>query len=251
MASSDDRSGERRGPYRQGTSNSQPLSVTLMIPASQPVQGQLIDLTAQGAGVCVPFATDPNLSVGDVVEVVVGSMMRAPIETPAKVVNVGQEGSGLVRYGLEFINVGNLYSQLDTFYARFFNRRRHVRVQPLFDQVIRVELAWAVADLTARVYDISESGMSLTIPKHFDLELASTGPASLRFQLPNSGVPVEGLAHVCFDVRLERRRLAGLEYDLQSSEGFARHVHAIREFVDQRSQQMMQWENSWTADTGA
>jgi len=249
MSSHDDGTRERRGPYRQAPSSSQPLSAMLEIPDRDPVLGELLDLTAVGAGVRVPFATDPNLSIGDVIEVTIGSMMRTPVETPARVLNVAQPAPGFTRYGLEFINVGNLYSQLDSFYARFFNRRRHPRVRPVFDQVLRVELAWASADLTARVYDVSESGMALTLPRSFELDLELDGPVSIRFQLPHTGAPVEGLARVHYDVQLEKRRLAGIEYDLESPKGMSQHLPAIREYVAQRTDEMAAWERAWSASS--
>ncbi len=251
MSALNDSSGERRGPYRKGQPSSQPLGSKLLIPASAPVACELIDLSAKGAGVGVPFAIDPNLSVGDVIEITIGSMMRESIETPARVVTVGQAGAGLVRYGLEFISVGNLYSQLDSFYARFFNRRRDLRVRPPFDQAIPVEFATAAGDRSARVYDISESGMSLALPLEAWSELEPETSGSIRFQLPCSGAVVWGLVSVRYDVKLEKRRLVGIEFDLDSPGGISLHVPAIRQYIAERLVQMEQWEKSWSTAASA
>jgi c-di-GMP-binding flagellar brake protein YcgR len=210
------------------------------------VQGHLIDLSARGVGVAMSFASDPNLAPGDVVDVAISAMMRVAVETPARVANIGQARVGHVRYGLEFLNVGNLYSQLDAFYGRFFNRRRNARVRTAFDEVVRVEMSWAGGEHTARVYDVSERGMGLAVPADLSVSIDDGELISLRFRLRGSATSLEGLARVRSDVTLERRRVIGLEFDLEHPGGLSRHGAALREYVSTRAAQMEAWEQAWS-----
>jgi hypothetical protein len=67
-----------------------------------------------------------------------------------------------VRVGLEFINSGDLYSQLDDQLGKYFNRRTKDRVRPAPDQ-FSLRLSRKGIRLPASVHDLSELGMGIWV----------------------------------------------------------------------------------------
>ena len=237
---------ENRAQYRKHNSKSQPLEATLRVSGWEPITVELIDLTVRGAGLRLPFAQDRNLKVDDVVEITVGTMMRSEIVTPARVANVGRDGDSHVRYGVEFLNVGSLYSQLDAFYARYFNRRRNLRVLPSLDRKIQATLRWNGGEHRAHVYDVSETGIGVVVSKDTAAQFAEIPGFEISFQLPGRPGECKGRAAVRHRSPLFNQILLGLKFDLDQADGMQLHTAALRQFIDQRAAEMAMWEKSWS-----
>src|SRR5207253_1244485 len=116
-----------------------------------------------GAGVYVTARTDPKLTVGDEVE------LRFEAESRSNAVRVhgrvmsAKIGLSGVRYGLQFLRVADIHAQLDSFYARWFNRRKDVRVLPDLAHELRARLTCLGVDLDICIHDISMGGMGLLV----------------------------------------------------------------------------------------
>jgi c-di-GMP-binding flagellar brake protein YcgR len=169
-------------------------------------------------------------------------MMRDEIATPARVVNTGPDGDSHIRYGFEFLNLGNLYSQLDAFYARHFNRRRHARVLPSLDRKIQASLTWGNQELRVQVFDVSESGVGLVLTRDSAARVLELKRFDVRFKLPGSPEELSGPVEVRHRTPMNQHVLLGLAFDLKASHSFARHIPAIRAFVVQRATEMAMWE---------
>ena len=233
---------EQRAQYRKRPSKAQRLEATLDIAGWPSLTVELVDLTMRGVGVRVPFASDRNLKIGDIVELKIGAMMRDEIATPARVVNSGPDGESHVRYGFEFLNIGNLYSQLDGFYARHFNRRRNTRVLPALDRKIQASLSWSGDELHVQVFDLSESGIGLVLTKDSAARVLEIQRFNVRFKLPGSEEALAGPVSVRHRTPVHQHVLLGLTFDLKTPVGFSRHLPAIRAFVEQRASEMAMWE---------
>ncbi len=236
---------EQRAQYRKRNSKSQSLEATLRVPKWDPLRVELIDLSVRGACVRIAFAQDRNLKVDDVVELVLGSMMRSEVCTAARVANITRDGESHIRYGLEFLNINNLYAQLDSFYSRHFNRRRHMRVVPTLDRKVQVKARWAGEEVTGHVYDISQAGVGIVLSKDSSARVAEVAMLELTLKLPGFEEPLIGRAKVRHRTALNQNTLIGLEFELDDPEGFARHGEALAAFVERRVVEMSQWEKSW------
>lgn len=237
---------EQRAQYRKRNSKSQSIEATLRVPKWEPLRVELVDLSVRGACIRIPFAQDRNLKVDDVVEISIGSMMRSEVHTAARVANIGREGESHLRYGLEFVNINNLYAQLDSFYARQFNRRRNARVVPTLDRKVQVKARWGSDEVSGHVFDISESGMGLVLTKDSSARVAEVEALDVTMRLPGIDVELSGRARIRHRASLNQHTLLGLEFDLETPEGFARFTTLLTEFVARRAAEMALWEKSWS-----
>ena len=236
---------EQRAQYRKRNTKSTSLEATLRVPKWDPLRVELIDLSVRGACIRIAFAQDRNLKVDDLVELSIGSMMRNEVQTAARVANITRDGESHIRYGLQFVNVNNLYAQLDSFYARHFNRRRNVRVVPSLDRKVQVKARWAGEEVSGHVFDISASGIGIVLTKDSSARIADVPALELTLRLPGSASDCSGRATIRHRTPLNQHTLIGLEFELGDEAGFARHAAEIASFVEKRTLEMNQWEKSW------
>jgi hypothetical protein len=237
---------EGREHYRKRSSKSQRLEALMRVEGWDPLPVELMDLTIRGAGLRVPFAGDRNLKVGNVIELTIGNMMRKEIVTPAMVVNVIPDGTTHVRYGCEFINAGNLFSQLDAFYARHFNRRRHLRVFPSLDRKMHATLAWTSGEMRVHIYDLSERGMGVVLSRDSSVRVVDVKQFEVRFKLPDCDAELRVDAKVKHRSPINQQFLLGLQFEVDGERGAKAHAPELREFVERRSAEMAQWESKVT-----
>lgn len=237
---------EQRAQYRKRNSKSQSIEASLRVPKWEPLRVELIDLSVRGACIRIPFAQDRNLKVDDVVELAIGSMMRSEVHTTARVANTRREGESHICYGLEFLNINNLYAQLDGFYARHFNRRRHARVVPTLDRKVQVKARFGGEEVSGHMFDISESGLGLVLTKDSSARIAEVELLELQVRLPGIEVEMTGRARVRHRTSLNQHTLVGLAFDLDVPDGFVRFAKTLEEFVKRRSAEMSLWEKSWS-----
>jgi c-di-GMP-binding flagellar brake protein YcgR len=236
-------SAENRAHYRKRSSKSQRLEAILKVEGWSPLTVELLDLTVRGAGVRVPFANDRNLKRGDIVELSIGAMMRDEIMTPARIANTQADGNSHIRYGLEFLNLGNLYSQLDAFYSRHFNRRRKPRVLPSLDRKISATLTWNGGELNVHVFDVSEAGIGLVLTKDSAARVLEIPRFNVKFKLPGTNEELKGPVTVKHRSPVQQHVLLGLIFDVEAADGFAKHAAALRAFVEQRTREMAMWDS--------
>jgi c-di-GMP-binding flagellar brake protein YcgR len=236
---------EQRAQYRKRNSKSQTLEAHLLAPGWESLRVELIDLSVRGSCIRIPFAKDRNLKVDDLVELSIGSMMRNEVKTTARVANIAREGETHIRYGLQFLNVENLYAQLDAFYARHFNRRRHVRVLPSLDRKVQVKLHWCGEEVSGHVFDISESGIGVTLTKDSSARIAEVQKLELALKLPGVEGVLGGSATVRSRTPMSQHTLVSLEFDLDAADGFGQNAATLAKFVERRVAEMTKWEQSW------
>lgn len=237
---------EQRAQYRKRNAKSTQLEATLRAPKWEALRVELMDLSLRGACIRIAFAQDRNLKVDDIVELSIGSMMRNEIQTAARVANITRDGESHIRYGLEFVNINNLFAQLDSFYARHFNRRRSVRVVPSLDRKVQVKARWAGEEVSGHVYDISGAGVGIVLTKDSSARIAEVTELDVSLRLPGNPSEFSGRAKVRHRTSLNQHTLIGLEFDLADEAGFARHAAELASFVEQRTKEMNQWEKGWS-----
>ena len=123
------------------------------------LEGRLDDLCIQGANVRVSRETVPYLHE----EQVIAARIEHPREgwsvtSPCMVRSIEETSGFYVKVGLEFINSGDLYSQLDDQLGKYFNRRSKDRVRSGPEQ-FSLRLSRKAMRLNATVHDLSELGL--------------------------------------------------------------------------------------------
>jgi c-di-GMP-binding flagellar brake protein YcgR len=239
------RTSNRRKNYRKGQSPAYSLSVEVVTP-SGPTAGEFLDLSVQGVGARFLLEHDPRLARGDVVELTIASLSHGKVKTPARVIYSQSSAPRHVRYGFEFINIGNLYSQLDNFYARLFNRRASIRVRPALDRKVRLRLSWKVNELEANVNEISTGGVGLIMNEADALRLKDVEEVGVAFRLPGVKLEFSGKARILNRKTAGERVFLGLAFDLTDPQGLVLQAAELQKFVEERTAEMERWEQSWT-----
>ena len=232
----------KKAPAQRGPRG--PLRATLRVPDVGDSPGELLDLGARGAGVSVPSAQAPDLAVGDVVELLFGRDRRPRVSTPARVAGIDPIGREQVRFVLDFIDEGDLLPQLEGFCRASFKGRNKVRL-PMKGRHVGVSLWWPGGRCTATVCDLSEGGMGFSASYATSSTLEPDMRVRPYFRLPGVARPFEGPATVRYAVKLEGRRLFGLEFDLSDPSGLVRRLPEMRAFIAKRAAEVDAWEAGW------
>ncbi|MCB9911066.1 MAG: PilZ domain-containing protein, partial [Planctomycetes bacterium] len=167
------------------------------------------------------------------------------VRTPARIVRKVPQGPGMCLLGLQFINTGNLYAQLDDAMGRYFNRRRLGRVHPDENQTIDVHVSHGSNQILGRIYDLSSSGMGVAVPYVHGLELKPGMPLNIRFRLPNTSKTLTG------EVVIRQRRMMG-EYAFLGvilGEDFDSSQQVIEGYIETRRQEAEEFEHAFDEDS--
>jgi hypothetical protein len=236
---------EERGSYRRRQTPRKDIAVHVLTPSGA-FQGDFRDISVQGVGAAFRLSNDPGLSEDDVVEVAIKCGMRNEISTPARTVYGQVENDGRVRYGFQFINEGNLFSQLDSFYARLFNRRGSPRVRPALEHSVSATIGWRSNELTATLCDISSTGAGLTLTLADAYQCQGVDRLRVRFELPGVREAFQGEARVEKRKQSGSRVWLGLSFDFDAGGTLGEMAGELAAFVDRRVEEMEGWESSWT-----
>jgi len=231
-----------RGAYRVPKQPGANVEVGILCEDGRKATGECVDVSIGGAGVSLPRTKDLELIEGTKVRVRVQHMSRARgIEANAEVVTVAQTGAS-VRYGLRFVDVNEVIQQVDSFYARWFNRRRNVRVMPDFTTKVSGTVKWSDGELSARVHDISMGGVGVlaTLDQVKPLKIKSR--VEIALTLPNSPLPIVCRARIVGMKAFTKNVLVGLEFEPNG--GIERYAVGLQRYVDERQAQITQFNHA-------
>jgi len=176
------------------------------------VQGVCVDASFLGAAVRFTLATDPALLVGQVGKVVV-SMLRMPdLTLRARVVTVDALPTGAKRYCFAFVDEEEVRQQLTPEWARWFSRRRYVRVRPAEELGASLRLTWPNGQTRARLLDVSLGGVAIEIPLDQAHAIAVAREVCLLLAYPGSCGTMRLRAHVRGATNIGLNVRLGLEY---------------------------------------
>ena len=214
---------------------------------SQRTVGRLRDLSMSGARICVKHEGDPRFSVGQTVWIA-GRLGGEPIRLRGTVRRI-REGAQHRLYGVEFDPAQTEYASqrrsLDRFLSvcahrppdelrgtrRISDRRVSERVRPDLSATIEVEISGEGNRSTqARLRDLSETGVGITVRAHEDPEFRDHESTSVVLRLPIGELELR--AHVRRGLLVDDSVCYGLEFDSTGSENFPESQQAIRRFVE-------------------
>lgn len=235
---------ETREQYRAQKSAGVQLEATIQSADGKKVVGDCADVSVGGAGVLVPQSKSIGIVEGAKVRVSIQHVGRAKaIESDAIVVTVSNVGS-LVRYGLRFASVAKIVEQVDSFYARWFNRRRSARVMPDFTTKISTSLRWSDGELQARVHDVSMGGVGILCTLDQVTGLKSGTRVELSMSLPGTPVPIACRARIVGIKTFTKNVLVGLEFEPNG--GIERYAAGLQRYIDERQRSIARFNEAMT-----
>ena len=237
--------GLRRTHYRARPSEGLEVTGALHLPEGQCLPAIVVDVSSSGLALRIDAQIDPGLERGEVVELEVAITGRPPVCTPGEVVFAEEDGAHFRRYGLRYLNLGNLYAQLDDVYARLFNRRGSRRAASKLDERIPLRLSWPGSWLDTFALDLSDGGLGVYLEPAEASVLR--GVDRLHASIELDGKTLEGTVHVVHRTqpRASAGFLLGLRLDLEEAGGFGRHREALADYAAERLASMARWESSW------
>jgi len=217
--------------------------------AAHPVE--LVDLSIAGATVRVDVDEAPLLAVDDVAALSIEDAGgNWSIRTPVQVYESEPESARLRRYGLDFVGEGDLFQQLDSAAGKWFNRRRAPRARPELDKQPAVQLAYKHYRPLGKVFDLSVSGLCLTLDTTAAAPLRMGEPVELIFDLPGIKKPFEGRGVLRSQRRLRARAYVGIEFDLDRTTSLGRRHGEIVAYVERRLEEMTAFGREIRAEEG-
>lgn len=234
---------ERRGAFRRPQTQAHRLSLAVRTANGEELPGAFNDLTIRGASARFVINTK-QLVVGQSVVLVIGSITR----TTKVIVNarvafcVDSPGGRLC--GFQFTDHAGLMMQLDSFYGRFFNRRRMPRVAAPLDRKIPVFLFLTGNEMKAELLDLSVDGMQVRTTRAQVKELHDANHTFVRLRLPGQKDDLRGRAAILRRTQIRDEVTLGLSFDLLQENGFASHRAALQAWVDQRAEEIAKWDTA-------
>ncbi|MBK7641951.1 MAG: PilZ domain-containing protein [Planctomycetes bacterium] len=239
---------DRRGHYRVQRTNLQGMTARLLDSRGIGHPCEVLDLSLGGAAISFPAVKAPAICRGQEVTLEFQSMARErDVRGRARIVVVVAD-SQRVRCGIMFTETGALLEQLDAYHARLFNRRRYPRVLPDLRTRLALQLTWEGGSMEARAHDISAGGVGLGLSREAASELAGVEQIQVRFVIPGTKQEVEAAARVACLRALTRGVMVGLEF--LDDGGIAPHRALLETFVEERINQISQWNAAAERKTG-
>jgi c-di-GMP-binding flagellar brake protein YcgR len=221
-----------RSTYRVARGLGTPLEAVVITAEGRTLSGECLDLSLCGAGISLPRMKDMDFVEGTRITVRIRHLSRPrAIEANATVQSVALIGS-TVRYGLRFEDPALVAEQIDSFYARWFNRRRHVRVMPDFSTRIEGLLRSTAGGLRARLHDVSMGGMSFVVPLVQARKLEAKAKLDVTLTLPNSPHPIVCRARLVCVKPYTRHALVCIEFE--PTGGIDRYSAALQAYIAER-----------------
>lgn len=241
---------DQRESYRRTPGEFDSIRVVLERSEQDVLDASLLDLTMRGAGLRVPARQAPGLQADEVLELTIESDIDGwKIRTPGVVRQIKPGQGGSIEYGIEFINVGQLYSQMDDMMARYFNRRSRVRVPVDSDRPVAASFYSTGHRLMAVVFDVTIHGVGLLV-RHAEATALRVGaPANVSMKLPGSKKEIGGGTFIRQHRAIHDQDILGLEFDLKDLNGFVAHQDLIAAYCAKRLAERDTWEEPWCENT--
>jgi c-di-GMP-binding flagellar brake protein YcgR len=234
----------RRAEYRVELSDPSELRVAVAVPGGDEIHGQLIDVSASGAGAVFEAPDPPNLAVGQNIDLVFTSDDFSDAVTVAARVQhraEGQDNDGSRRFGFRFLEPQQLNAHLPAAARRLFNRRQTVRVSPDQYQPIGVTIERCDQEshelhppVDVRVLNISVGGIGLSLEPTLETAFAATTQLRLVIKLPGIRRTLEFVGDIRYRRLIGQRIHYGIQFNADHTERFGRKQDILGKYVTRR-----------------
>ncbi len=234
----------RRAQYRVELDGSAGACVVVEVPGGGKHQGQLIDVSAAGAGVRFDGAAAPSLAVGQEVTLDFrGGPFAEPITLAARVQHRTEEPGGARRYGFQFRQPqldARLPPALRTYFNRrqvvrvYFNRRQAVRMPAPGDLIPVTLSAGSGPKVEARLADLSIMGAGVVLATATEPYFAEAPSVNLSIHLPGLRRPVEVVGAIRHRWLTGGRIHYGIAFDAEATPRFVHRQESINRWIARR-----------------
>ena len=224
----------RRERYRE-TQQRPFLRAKLEVLGVASAEGQVVDLSAGGAGVLLPKAKAASMRVGLGACLLFETLvLLKPIRLSARIACTVEEADGRVRVGLEFTRPGELDRQVPFVLRKEFNRRADPRARPEDPIDVLVASPDGSEKARARMVDVSTGGLGVSLSAGDAGKFATAEKLSLAFHLPGSSTEL----HFAGKVRGRRAQgdltLLNVQFDARATEDYEWQRSIVEEYVTER-----------------
>lgn len=199
-----------------------------------PFPVKLHDLSIRGAQVIAGFELAPleegSTATLDIHHPIDGWRVRCTSEVRSVVADGGTE----VLLDLQFVRMGELFSQLDDALGRFFNRRTDDRVLPSTEGEVHVKIARERHRLRGIAHDLSPTGVGVRLPLAQAAILRGGAAVHVVVDIPELGEALECPATVRHGYRDGSDVVLGVEYDLEAESPMRERRAEYMEYIDER-----------------
>ncbi len=234
----------RRAEYRVELSDTSELRVAVVSPGGDETHGQLIDVSASGAGAVFEPPDPPNLAVGQDIDLVFTSdTFNGSVTVAARVQHrtEDKDNDGSRRFGFRFLEPQQLNARLPAAARRLFNRRQNVRVAP--DQFQPVDVTIEPCDpesdepqppVEVRLLNISVGGIAVSLEPTLETAFAATTHINLVVKLPGVRRALELVGDIRYRRLIGQRIHYGIQFNADDTERFDRMQDIIGKYVNRR-----------------
>jgi c-di-GMP-binding flagellar brake protein YcgR len=238
---------EKRSQERVNLPDAECLVIQIQLPEGEVIHGELIDLTIGGAGIRVPIEFG-TMRAEDLAQLLIAHPLDGwEVNTPVRLSRTTPDGPDHILFGLQFINEGNLFAQLENAMARYFNRRQNSRVTPELDEQVPISLKWGPHRIHARATDISRDGVGLSVDlvsaMNFEVDIA----VQAKIEFPGERNPIEIEATIRRIQRMEDRVFLGLQFEMDPETNSYQGAEVVTAYVKQRKEEQQEWEEGFAA----
>ncbi|MHC4416203.1 MAG: PilZ domain-containing protein [Planctomycetota bacterium] len=233
---------ERRAQYRVQTDDSKGLQLTLVGPDDTPFPGQLLDVSASGAGARFSAPNCPSLAVGQEAALLLTSVpLRISLTISSRVQSRTEEDESR-RYGFRFLEGQQLDARVAPALRTLFNRRGAVRVCPDPKSPVKVVLDSGPGSPPTEGWleNISATGARIRLEADAESTFVWTTSVGLSLFLPDCGDPLQLTGNIRHRQLVGGGIHYGLEFDSQLTDNFPRQQEAIVKYVMQRQRVVLQ-----------
>lgn len=229
---------DRRGLYRTTVGQDNQVEVAIWTDSGDGLVGEVMDVSAQGVAIRVSRNSAPVLSLGE--NVAFPFTPRSQTEPVALRATVRSRNllDKYWRYGFEFQLKCTLNMRFAEEFYGLFNRRNAFRVKPLPDESISVNITGLDASVpsiaTAKLNDVSATGLSVLIPLTIDPTLAKNATLRTALRPPTSSRALKLAGRIRHRTAHNSTVCYGLQFEPAQCEQFEQDHEELVDYIIHR-----------------
>ncbi|MCP5021642.1 MAG: PilZ domain-containing protein [bacterium] len=233
--------------YRKAPGKTHALTGHVQMPQSgEVVVADVLDVSAGGASLQMETSQVHELSVGVSANLLFRSLrVRSELLVQAHVVSVLASKDGRSRFGFSIMDSDELFTRIEPYYLKYFNRRRLLRVLPELGRSMKADVRTPDGGgFRLDVQDVTEEGIGFAL--HADeIEWMGSGEAfDVEFKIPGANVVWNGTADRVHITGLKDAVRAGLAFrEPDAKTGPAQG--ALEVWLSTRRVAMAKWDSAY------
>ena len=233
--------------YRKAPGRKHALSAHVQMPQSgEVIAAEVLDVSAGGASLQMETSMVGELTVGVTANLAFSSLrMRGELPLQAHVVSVMESKDGRSRFGFAITDPDELFTRIEPYYLRFFNRRRLLRVLPELGRSMKADVRTPDGGgFRLDIQDVTEEGIGFVLREDEVQWMAGGEVFDIEFKIPGANVVWNGTADRIHVSELKDSVRGGLVFrEPDSKTGAAQG--ALEVWLNTRRVAMAKWDTAY------